>query len=83
MTSPRVLKEVKCQLLEHLTLIFSKSLHSGSMSDEWKFENVTPFFEKGSYSLPCNYQPIILTLLVCKMLDTIIRDKRVNQLEKT
>ena len=52
------------------------------MPDEWKLANVTPIFKKGSKSLPCNYRPISLTSVVCKMLETLIRDKLVNHLEE-
>ena len=52
------------------------------MPDDWKLANVTPFLKKGSKSLPCNYRPISLTSVVCKMLETLIRDKLVNHLEE-
>ncbi len=80
--SPRILKEVKSELVKPLTLLFNTSLQSGSLPDDWKLANVTPIFKKGSKSLPCNYRPISLTSIVCKMLETLIRDKLVNHLEK-
>ena len=52
------------------------------MPNEWKLANVTPIFKKGSKSLPSNYRPISLTSVVCKMLETLIRDKLVNHLEE-
>ena len=51
------------------------------MPDEWKLANVTPIFKKDSKSLPSNYRPISLTSVVCKMLETLIRDKLVKHLE--
>ena len=80
--SPRILKEAKFELVTPLTLLFNKSLQSGTMPDEWKLANVTPIFKKGSKSLPSNYRPISLTSVVCKMLETLIRDKLVNHLEE-
>ena len=80
--SPRVLKEAKCEFIKPLTLIFNESLQSGSMPDDWKLANVTPIFKKGSKTLPCNYRPISLTSVVCKMLETLIRDKLVSHLEE-
>ena len=79
--SPRVLKEAKCELIKPLTLLFNKSLQSGSMPDDWKLANVTPIFKKGNKTLPSNYRPISLTSVVCKMLETLIRDKLVSHLE--
>ena len=79
--SPRILKEAKTELVKPLTLLFNKSLQSGTMPEEWKLANVTPIFKKGSKSLPSNYRPISLTSVVCKMLETLIRDKLVKHLE--
>ena len=80
--SPRVLKEAKCELVGPLTLLFNESLQSGLMPDEWKLANITPIFKKGSKTLPCNYRPISLTSVVCKMLETLIRDKLISHLEE-
>ena len=79
---PRILKEAKSELIKPLTSLFNKSLQSGTMPDEWKLANVTPIFKKGSKSLPSNYRPISLTSVVCKILETLIRDKIVNHLEE-
>ena len=80
--SPRILKEAKSELVKPLSSLFNKSLQSGTMPDEWKLANVTPIFKKGSKSLPSNYRPISLTSVVCKTLETLIRDKLVNHLEE-
>ena len=55
---------------------------SGYMPDDWKLANVTPIFKKGSKTLPCNYRPISLTSVVCKLLETLIRDKLISHLEE-
>ena len=80
--SPRILKEAKNELVKPLSSIFNKSLQSGSMPDEWKLANVTPIYKKGDKSLPSNYRPISLTSVVCKILETLIRDKLVKHLEE-
>ena len=80
--SSRVLKEAKNEFIKPLTEIFNKSLQLGILPDDWKLANVTPIFKKGSKSLPSNYRPISLTSIVCKMLETLIRDKLVNHLEE-
>ena len=79
--SPRVLKEAKAELVKPVTSIFNKSLQSGTIPDEWKLANVTPIYKKGNKSLPCNYRLISLTSVVCKMLETLIRNKLVHHLE--
>ena len=49
---------------------------------EWKLANVTPLFKKGDKSNPGNYRPISLTSVVCKLMESILRDKIVEFLEK-
>ena len=80
--SPHILKEAKGELIKPLCSLFNKSLQDGSMPDEWKLANVTPIFKKGSKSSPSNYRPISLTSVVCKILETLIRDKLANHLEE-
>ena len=80
--APRVLKEVKHQISKPLSIIFNKSLNLGKVPRDWKLANVTPIQKKGSKSLPSNYRPISLTSVVCKVMETIIRDNIVKFLEE-
>ena len=41
---------------------------------EWKEANIIPLFKKGSRNKSVNYRPVSLTLVICKVLETIIRD---------
>ena len=50
---------------------------------EWKEANVTPLFKKGSRSKTENYyRPVSLTSVLCKLLETFIRDHMVDFLVK-
>ena len=49
---------------------------------EWKEANITPLFKKGSRNKPENYRPVSLTYVVCKLLETLIRDHMVEFLVK-
>ena len=55
-------------------IIFTKSLESSTLSDEWKIGYVTLIFKKGNRHLPNNYRPISLTLSVANVLESIVRD---------
>ena len=79
---PKVLKETKSEIVDTLKTVFNLSLHQGTVPADWKSANVTPIFKKGDRNTPGNYRPISLTSVVGKMLESIIRDKIVNYLER-
>lgn len=78
---PRVLHEVRSEVTKPLSLIFSKSLDEGKIPLEWKHAIIKPIHKKGKKSDPCNYRPVSLTSVPCKILERIIRDKLVTFLE--
>ena len=44
--------------------------------------NVCPIFKKGTKGDPANYHPVSLTCVVCKVMESLIRDKIVAHLER-
>ena len=49
---------------------------------EWKGANIIPLFKKGSRNKSVNYRPVSLTSVICKVLETIIRDHMMDFLIK-
>ena len=78
---PKLLKEMAEQISTPLAELFNLSLE-GIVPSEWKEANITPLFKKGSRNKSENYRPVSLTSVVCKLLETLIRDHMVEFLVK-
>ena len=75
---PKLLKEIVEQISTPLAKVFNLSLQEGIYPSEWKEANITPLFKKGSRNKPENYRLVSLTSVVCKLLETLIRDHMVE-----
>ena len=71
---PRVLKELSHTINTPLSIIFNKTINSGTLPAIWKTANISAIYKKGNKKLASNYRPISLTCIVCKILESIIRD---------
>ena len=78
---PRELKEVEEELSPHLCSIYKASLEQRKTVMDWKLQNVTPLFKKGSKKDPGNYRPVSLTSVPGKILESIIAEDIINHLE--
>ena len=77
---PVFFKEAALELSKPLAVLFQKSLDTGIVPNDWKLADVAPVFKKGDRKLPSNYRPISLTPLICKVLESVIRDKMFDYL---
>ena len=77
---PKVLKECAESLSKPLSIIFNSSYSTGSLPKNWLCANVTPLFKKGDKLNPSNYRPVSITSIVCKVMESIIRDTMMNHL---
>ena len=60
--------------------MFAISFDLSSLPDIWRVALVSPVFKKGLSSDVCNYRPISLTCIVCKTMESIIRDQLMSYL---
>ena len=72
--SAKILKESANEVAKPLCKIFESSMHCGSLPNIWKISNISAIHKKGSRSQCDNYRPISLTSIVCKTMESIIRD---------
>ena len=79
---PKLLKELSDKIAKPLAMLFQNSLEKGVVPADWRNANVTSLFKKGNRSECQNYRPISLTSVVCKMLESIIKDEIVSHLDK-
>jgi len=77
---PRMLFELKKELARPLSVLYNTSLKFGVVPEDWKDAGVIPLFKKGKKSDPQNYRPISLTSLVCKILESLIKDSILTHL---
>ena len=79
---PRMLREIASVLKTPLFILFRKSLDSGQLPKQWTCAHVTPIFKKGNRSSPCSYRPVSLTAVVCKSMETLVRDALVRHMKE-
>jgi len=63
-----------------LSIIFNKLFIDGVLPKDWKSAHITPIHKKGARSIVSNYQPVSLTSVYCKMMESIIKDHLLNHL---
>ena len=80
---PRLLAATAETLASLWAQIFTESMDSGCLPEDWKTANITPIFKKGNKQLPSNYRPISLTAVPCKTMESIIRDKLMAHLSSS
>ena len=77
---PKLLQGVVDVICQPLAIIYARSLEEGVVPKDWRCANVTPIFKKGSKSSAGNYRPVSLTCILCKVMESIIRDAIVKHL---
>ena len=79
---PRFLREVGDILSVPIAIIFTKSLQENAVPRDWRTANVVSIFKKGDRTLASNYRPISLTSVICKMLESLLKDAIMEHLLK-
>ena len=72
---PRILQSLSSTLAQPLAMVYTKSLGEGTVPPDWKLANIAPVLKKGSKSNTGNYRPVSLTCVLCKVMESILRDE--------
>jgi len=70
------LYELRYELLEPINILFELSYTGklGKLLKGWKVGHMTAVYKKENKSDPSNYRPISITSIICKIMESIIRD---------
>jgi len=71
---PRILKENAEVICDYLSIMFQMSINVGHLPEDWRSAIVVPLHKKGSKKKVENFRPVSLTSIVCKLLESIVRD---------
>ncbi len=63
-----------------LSRIFTVSFNEGYLPSIWLTANVVPLYKKGDASEACNYRPISLTCILCKVMETLVKEEMMRYL---
>jgi Reverse transcriptase (RNA-dependent DNA polymerase) len=77
-----LLKKLAEEIAWPLAKVMRSSLHEGTVPEDWRTANVMPIFKKGARSDPGNYRPVSLTSVVCRLMESIVKDQLVSHLER-
>ena len=73
--SNTLLKIIKNDISQSLTIIINQMLTTGIFPDAFKLSKVIPLFKKGDSSLLVNYRPISLLPTISKIFERVIHDQ--------
>ena len=70
----RILRELADHIAGPVAALFNSTLCHGQVPNDWRKANISAIFKKGSKNLASNYRPISLTAVLCKLMESFLRD---------
>ncbi|MDD9361349.1 MAG: reverse transcriptase family protein, partial [Anaplasma sp.] len=77
----KLLKNTRHTSAQYLALLFSQSLSSCAIPEDWKAGKVVPIYKSGNKDSPLNYRPISLTSVPCKIMEHVIYSQIIHFLD--
>ena len=75
------MKEMSEVLQLPLKNMFTRFMVNGEVPSSWKVGNITSIFKKAKKMDASNYRPVSLTSIVCKVMESSVREKILNHFE--
>jgi len=76
--APVVVKNCAHALTLPIHHLFTASLRSGNIPNEWKIHKIIPIYKSSDKTLVKNYHPIFLLCIILKVLERLIRNKMID-----
>ena len=70
----RIFVKLVDSIAPSLSIIFQNSYNTGTVPSSWKEANITPIFKKGDKKDPEYYRLVSLTSILCKVMESILKD---------
>ena len=77
---PLLLKSIADLISLPLSILFQKSLNEGILPSQWLKACITEIHKKGEKGIADNYRPVSMTSIICKLMESIVRDKLVEHM---
>ena len=77
---PQILIELVDLVSKPLAFLLKKTMDEGCIPQDWKMAYVSPIFKKRVRNKAENYRPISLTSIVCKLMESFVKDSIMNHM---
>ena len=77
---PRLLIELCDIISAPLAMLMNKTLEEGRIPGDWSNAFISAIFKKGARNRAENYRPISLTSIVCKLMESLIKEHVLNHI---
>ena len=74
----RILVELGKFVAPSLSVLFQNSYDTANIPSDWENTKITPIYKKDDKRDPENYCPVSLTSILCKIMESIIKDHLLN-----